>query len=218
MPFENKRAELAIKLNHVLLTQGITSPTMGSLAHSIGISRASLYTYFRNKDAIVEAVVARHLHFASLNPIPTSFVAEQFPKVLLDSLLFAGSTTERFLTELRLAYPTPANDLAQAQTQRRDQWREYLLRAQRAKYLVDDTIASVDFMMFHMEHAMSAILEAATHKDIDLLHAEEYLQNLVNTLLRGFVAAPEPALKLLAEQGPYEQRILQEFRDTYGRV
>lgn len=216
MPSEKdiRRDALVIKLNHVLLHEGISAPTMSSLAKSIGISRASLYLYFKNKEDIVEAAVSRHLTFISLNPVPTTFNPKRFPKVLLDSLLLLGSTTDIFLTQLHQLFPRLWEKLDSASNAHFEQWTKYAKEAQRAHYLIND--ANPDFMFFHMRASVRSILSSTTKREISPATAETYLLAFVTVLLRGITTEPDTALAQLANLEPYERRILTEFRETYA--
>jgi len=97
--------DLTIKLNHVILIQGFQKLSMSKLATAVGISRASLYLYFKNKDDIVQAVVDRHLKFIAEHPVPKQFSPATFLPIWLDSLLLMGSPPTTFTTDLRKGYP-----------------------------------------------------------------------------------------------------------------
>jgi AcrR family transcriptional regulator len=215
MPTENrsKRDALTVKLNHVLLREGIDAPTMSSLATSIGISRASLYLSFKNKADVVGEVVNRHLAFMKLNPIPATLHTEQFPKVFLDSLLLLGSTTDLFLSELHRSFPALWEQLNAAESAHFAQWNRYVAKAQRAHYLIKEM--SPDFLLFHMRTSVRSALASVSARDITLTDSQDYLRTFATVLLRGITTEPEAALARLAHLRPYENRIFTEFRETY---
>ena len=84
-----KRRQILEGANLVFLTQGFDAASMGAIAHQAGVSKGTLYVYFKNKDELFGAIIedqrrehARHLFAfepgegidAALTRVGTAFV------------------------------------------------------------------------------------------------------------------------------------------------
>ncbi|WP_174291087.1 TetR/AcrR family transcriptional regulator [Sphingomonas bacterium] len=71
------RSQVCAAANAVFIERGFASPTMEEIAQRAGIRRSTLYTHFREKDAILAAIAEDYIHevrevIAALpGPVPT---------------------------------------------------------------------------------------------------------------------------------------------------
>jgi AcrR family transcriptional regulator len=57
-----KRNEILIKAGELFMRYGIKSVSMDDLAREIGISKKTIYTYFKDKNVLVETIVATKMY------------------------------------------------------------------------------------------------------------------------------------------------------------
>ena len=96
-----KRRQILEGANHVFLTQGFDAASMGAIALEAGVSKGTLYVYFKNKDELFGAIIedqrqqhARHLFTfepgedvgAALTRVGTGFVRFMCEPGILSSL------------------------------------------------------------------------------------------------------------------------------------
>lgn len=76
------RSQVCAAATAVFIERGFVSPTMEEIAQRAGIRRSTLYTHFREKDAILAAIAEDYIHevrdvIAALpGPVPTSAEVE----------------------------------------------------------------------------------------------------------------------------------------------
>jgi len=208
-----KRQDLVIKLNHLILIKGFQTQSMSTLAQQVGVSRATLYLNFKNKDDLVEAVVTRHLTFIKDNQLP-AFEPTNFLSTWLKALLLLGSTTTTFMTELTTNYPTLASTLTTATEDYLQQLLAYLQQAQAANFLV--TNLTPEFMLFQAQALIAQILSEVRQHNLPLLTAETYLKATFTMQLNGLVQPEQQAALDSSQIATFEQTILAEFRATYA--
>jgi len=70
---EKKRAQILDGARAVFLVEGFDGASMGAIAHAAGVSKGTLYTYFKGKDELFTSLVAAYQNrsleetFRSLN-------------------------------------------------------------------------------------------------------------------------------------------------------
>ena len=207
---------LTTKLNHVILIEGFQKLSMSKLATAVGGSRASLYLYFKNKDEIVQAVVARHVKFIKEHPVPVHFATATFLPVWLDSLLLMGSTTETFTTELQRAYPELYQELSGAYRIYFHQLKAYVAQGQRAQFVRDNFPA--DFVIFQAESLVKSVLMQVREGQLRLDRAEVYLTATLDFQLTGLLVASVQEQLDMRQVAGFEATILREFRETYALI
>ncbi|WP_203640609.1 TetR/AcrR family transcriptional regulator [Levilactobacillus andaensis] len=208
--------ELTIKLNHVILIKGFQTVSMSKLAAAVNVSRASLYLYFKNKDEIVQAVVARHLQFIAEHPVPRHFAPATFLPIWLDSLLLMGSTTETFTTELKKAYPALYQQFTGAYRVYFGQLEVYVDQGQQANFIVKEFPAA--YVLFQAEALVQTVLQQVKTHQLTLDRAETYLAATLRLQLTGLlVPAVQEQLDMKQIEG-FKATILREFRATYALI
>ncbi|WP_125582239.1 TetR/AcrR family transcriptional regulator [Levilactobacillus cerevisiae] len=208
--------DLTIKLNHIILIEGFQKLSMSKLATAVGISRASLYLYFKNKDEIVQAVVDRHLKFIAEHPVPKQFSPTTFLPIWLDSLLLMGSTTDLFMADLRKGYPELFQTLSAAYQGYFAQLAVYVGQGQASHFFLD--LYSVDFVLFQAQTLVQGVLRQVQGRQLSLDHAGKYLEDTLHFQLAGLL--PRRSQEQLDEQqiAGFEATVLREFRETYALI
>jgi AcrR family transcriptional regulator len=207
---------LTIKLNHVILIEGFQKLSMSKLAAAVDVSRATLYIYFKNKDEIVQAVVARHLQFISENPVPKQFEAQSFLPIWLNSLLLMGSTTETFTTDLQHASPELAHQLNVAYRDYFQQLLTYIEQAQQAQFIRPDY--APEFVIFQAETLLKTVLQQVRSHQLTLAQAERYIEDGLKFQLQGLLTDDARGQVDIATIEPFKTVIMAEFRATYALI
>ncbi|MFC6180601.1 TetR/AcrR family transcriptional regulator [Lactiplantibacillus daowaiensis] len=208
------KRELVINLNHVILIKGFQTLSMSKLAQAVNVSRATLYLYFKNKDDLVQAVVARHLQFVTKRPVPTTFTATEFLPTWLDALLLMGSTTPTFMTELTHAYPTLARQLTQANQAYFNALITYLAQGQADGILTANL--TPDYMLFQADALIKAVLTQVQQHTLPLTQAEAYLSATLQLQWQALIV-PEQLPQLdTTSIHDFKQTVLTEFTATYS--
>ncbi|GKT03909.1 TetR/AcrR family transcriptional regulator [Furfurilactobacillus entadae] len=208
--------ELTIKLNHVILIEGFQKLSMSRLAAAVDVSRATLYLYFKNKDDIVQAVVARHFQFLTENPVPKQFTTASFLSVWLNSILLMGSTTDTFMTDLQRGYPELAQQLNAAYRDYFEQLAAYVTRGQTVGAVVPTY--SPGFVIFQADALVKTILQQVRLHQLSLDQAERYLEDGLSLQLQGLLTPEAQAQVDVATIKPFKAVILAEFRATYALI
>jgi len=207
---------LTIKLNHVILIEGFQKLSMSKLAAAVDVSRATLYSYFKNKDEIVQAVVARHLQFITENPVPEQFEATTFLPIWVNSLLLMGSTTETFTTDLQHVYPELAHQLSLAYHDYFQQLLAYVRQAQQVSFILPDY--APDFVIFQAEALLKTVLQQIRTHRLTLAQAERYIEDSLKLQLQGLLTPAAHGQVDMATIAPFKAVILAEFRATYALI
>ena len=111
---EEQRKKILIAAGKEMMARGVRVVTMDEIAAQVGMSKKTIYTYFKGKDEIVEAIFAAHFD-------------SQWGKVsgegggLIDRLRQHHSVCPQFLEDLRRYYPALLSDFLQRR-------REYVRR------------------------------------------------------------------------------------------
>jgi len=208
--------ELTIKLNHVILIQGFQKLSMSKLATAVGISRASLYLYFKNKDDIVQAVVDRQLKFIAEHPVPKQFSPATFLPIWLDSLLLMGATTTTFTADLRKGYPELSATFTAAYHDYFEQLRLYVGQAQTSQFIFD--LYTPDYVIFQAETLIRGVLDQVRSRQLSLDQADEYLASTLHLQLAGLLAPSSQAQLDVKQVAGFEATVLREFRETYALI
>lgn len=208
-----ERNDLVIKLNHLILSRGFQKQSMSALARQAGVSRATLYLNFKNKDDLVQAVVDRHLAFIHQHQVPP-FQNQNFLATWLNSLLLLGSTTPAFLADLQVGYPARAQQLHSATQTYLANLLTYLQQAQAANFLVSNL--SPAFMLFQAQSLITQILMQVQAHSLPITDAEAYFQATWTLQLNGLIRPDQLKQLDLTAVASFEQTILGEFRATYA--
>lgn len=206
--------DLTVKLSRVILIEGFQKLSMSKLAAAVGISRASLYLYFKNKDEIVQAVVARHLRFIAEHPVPKRFAPTNFLPIWLDSLLLMGATTDSFITDLRKAYPELCETFTAREQAYFDQLKVYVEQAQKSQFIFD--VYGADFVIFQARALIGSVLGQVRERQLSLNQASDYLEATLHLQLAGLLAASGQAKLDVKQVAGLEATVLREFRETYA--
>ncbi|WP_047999439.1 TetR/AcrR family transcriptional regulator [Lactiplantibacillus herbarum] len=207
---------LTIKLNHVILIEGFQKLSMSKLATAVDVSRATLYIYFKNKDEIVQAVVARHLQFITENPVPKQFETQNFLPIWLNSLLLMGSTTETFTTDLQHAYPELAHQLNMAYRDYFQQLRTYVVQGQQERVILPDY--TPEFVIFQAEALLKTVLQQVRSHQLTLDQAERYIEDGLKFQLQGLLTDDARSQVDITTIEPFKTVIMAEFRATYALI
>ncbi|BDZ30309.1 TetR/AcrR family transcriptional regulator [Lactiplantibacillus sp. WILCCON 0030] len=210
-----ERHDLVIKLNHLILIRGFQKQSMSTFAKEAGVSRATLYLNFKNKDDLVRAVVNRHLTFIQQHPV-AEFQAANFLPTWLNSLLLLGSTTTTFSTDLQVVYPELAQQLQQATKTYLADLLAYLRQAQTAHFLVSNLTPA--FMLFQAQALVTQILAQVQDHRLSLPTAESYLDATLAFQLNGLVEPHQQAQLNPDQIARFKTTILAEFRATYTLI
>ncbi|MCF6159988.1 MAG: TetR/AcrR family transcriptional regulator [Furfurilactobacillus sp.] len=210
------KSDLTIKLNHVILIDGFQKMSMGKLASAIDVSRATLYSYFENKEEIVQAVVARYLQFISDRPIPNTFTPDSFATVWLNSLLLMGSTTDRFNNDLQHGYPDLAYQLRAAEHEYFQRLLSYVEQAQQEDFI--EPTYDPNFALFQANSLTQSIIQQVRSKAITLDLAERYLKDGIDFSFAGLLTSTAKEHFDIQTIKPFEAVILSEFRKTYSLI
>lgn len=208
--------DLTVNLNHIILIEGFQKLSMSKMAAAVGVSRATLYLYFKNKDDVIQAVVARHFQFMTENPIPEQFAATSFSPVWLKSLLLMGATTETFMTDLRHNYPDLAQRLTQAYQDYFMQLVTYVGQAQAADFVL--ATYQADFVVFQAQTLVKGILQQVRAHQITLSQAETYLDDGIKLQLHGLLTPAALQQLDTSAEAPFKAVIFAEFRATYALI
>ncbi|WP_143462292.1 TetR/AcrR family transcriptional regulator [Levilactobacillus enshiensis] len=208
--------ELTAKLHHVILIKGFQTVSMSKLAAAVNVSRASLYLYFKSKDEIVQAVVARHLQFIAEHPVPRPFAPATFLPIWLDSLLLMGSTTETFTTELKRAYPALYQQLTGAHRVYFAQLEVYIDQAQQVEFI--DPALPADYVLFQAEALVQTVLQRVQAHQLTLDRAETYLVATLHLQLWGLLTPAGWEQIDTTHLESFKATILREFRATYALI
>lgn len=208
--------DLMRKLNQVILIEGFQKLSMGKLATAVGVSRASLYLYFKNKDDVIQAVVDRHLGFIAEHPVPRQFSAATFLPIWLASLQLMGTTTEQFLTDLRKNYPEHFQTVSEAQQAYLTQLEAYITQGQAQKVLMD--VYPADYVIFQAKTLIQGILTQIQHQQLTVDQASRYLEATLHLQLVSLLAANRQAKLDVKQVAGLESAVLRKFRETYALV
>lgn len=207
---------LTIRLNRVILIEGFQKLSMSKLAAAVNVSRASLYNNFKDKDEIVQAVVARHLKFIAEHPVPQRFAVSSFLPVWLYSLLLMGSTTTAFTVDLQRAYPDLYQDFTVAYRQYFERLEAYVAQGQQAQVILD--VFSADFVIFQAQSLVTTILDQVRHGQLPLDRAETYLAATLHFQLAGLLTTQAQGQFDVQQVAGFEATVLREFRETYALI
>ena len=208
--------DLTVNLNHIILIEGFQKLSMSKMATAVGVSRATLYLYFKNKDEVIQAVVARHFQFMTENPIPKQFSAASFSAVWLNSLLLMGATTETFMRDLRHNYPDLAQRLTQTYQDYFAQLVTYVDQAQTADFVL--ATYQADFVVFQAQTLVKEILQQVRAHQITLSQAETYLDDGITMQLHGLLTPAALQQLDTSAEAPFKAVIFAEFRATYALI
>ncbi|WP_395538315.1 TetR/AcrR family transcriptional regulator [Lactiplantibacillus pentosus] len=208
--------DLTVNLNHIILIEGFQKLSMSKMATAVGVSRATLYLYFKNKDEVIQAVVARHFQFMTENPIPKQFSAASFSAVWLNSLLLMGATTETFMSDLRHNYPDLAQRLTQTYQDYFAQLVTYVDQAQTADFVL--ATYQADFVVFQAQTLVKGILQQVRAHQITLSQAETYLDDGITMQLHGLLTPAALQQLDTSAEAPFKAVIFAEFRATYALI
>ncbi|MCT3247813.1 TetR/AcrR family transcriptional regulator [Lactiplantibacillus plantarum] len=208
--------DLTVNLNHIILIEGFQKLSMSKMATAVGVSRATLYLYFKNKDEVIQAVVARHFQFMTENPIPRQFSAASFSAVWLNSLLLMGATTETFMSDLRHNYPDLAQRLTQTYQDYFAQLVAYVDQAQTADFVL--ATYQADFVVFQAQTLVKGILQQVRAHQITLSQAETYLDDGITMQLHGLLTPAALQQLDTSAEAPFKAVIFAEFRATYALI
>lgn len=208
--------DLMRKLNQVVLIEGFQKLSMSKLAAAVGISRASLYLYFKNKDEVVQAVVERHLGFIAEHPVPQQFSPATFLPIWLASLQLMGTTTEQFMTDLRKAYPEHFQAVSESQQDYFAQLEAYITQGQAQKVLMD--VYPADFVIFQAQTLIQGILTRVQHRQLAVDQAGRYVEATLHLQLVSLLAANSQAKLDVKQVAGLEAAVLRKFRETYALI
>lgn len=208
--------DLMRKLNQVVLIEGFQKLSMGKLAAAVGISRASLYLYFKNKDEVVQAVVERHLGFIAEHPVPQQFSPATFLPIWLASLQLMGTTTERFMADLRTHYPEHFQAVSEAQQDYFAQLETYITQGQAQKVLMD--VYPADFVIFQAQTLIQGILTRVQYRQLAVDQAGRYVEATLHLQLVSLLAANSQARLDVKQVAGLEAAVLRKFRETYALI
>ncbi|MFC6289805.1 TetR/AcrR family transcriptional regulator [Levilactobacillus angrenensis] len=208
--------DLMRKLSQVVLIEGFQKSSMSKLATAVGISRASLYLHFKNKDEVVQAVVERHLGFIAEHPVPQQFSPATFLPIWLASLQLMGTTTEQFMTDLRRAYPEHFQAVSEAQQDYFAQLETYITQGQAQKVLMD--VYPADFVIFQAQTLIQGILTRVQHRQLAVDQAGRYVEAILHLQLVSLLAANSQARLDVKQVAGLEAAVLRKFRETYALI
>ncbi|WP_125589128.1 TetR/AcrR family transcriptional regulator [Companilactobacillus jidongensis] len=210
----DKREELIIKLNHIILIKGFQKSSMATLAKNIGISRASLYLYFKNKDEIIQAVVNRHLEFIKNNQFNDTDNPDDLTKALLNTMLLTGSSTTTFENELRDAYPQLFVEFQNSYEDYFNKFSSFYKSMQKKKYFVENI--SAEFVVFQNKATINEILKQTLNDKLAINHAENFLNEYFISQLNSIVEPVTREQMNLQKIEGFKKSIITEFRTTYS--
>ncbi|WP_179395374.1 TetR/AcrR family transcriptional regulator [Lacticaseibacillus absianus] len=208
-----RQETLAVALNHAVLAHGFAKSSMNTLAQQVHISRATLYLYFKNKEAVIAAVCARHHTFLQRNqPKTLPLSAAGYLTLRLNTMLLLGARSPVFRADLAAQYPARAAALdadyarytAEAVTQ--------LQTLQQAKILAPtvhcETLIPQDELLITGALRQVIAAELAVEDAVTLLR--DYFESAVRGTVVDGLALPFAAV------APLTERVLAELRDTYA--
>lgn len=204
------REKLTIKLNHVILVQGFRNLTMAQLAKKAGVSRATMYLHFKNKDEIVEAVVSRHTDFISHNSIAEKPTINNLQKTLLNYSLIIGSTTELFLHELSKDYPQLYNNLSDQTQIYRQNMIQFLTNTSESKLL--KTNVDPNYLVLQIELTIRGLLQQVQDQTISLQTGEKDLKLAFEFISTSYFGS----LPKQTDVNDLSERVIAEYYDTYS--
>ncbi|KRN28232.1 hypothetical protein IV38_GL001686 [Lactobacillus selangorensis] len=201
--------KLTIKLNHIVLVKGFEQLSMTQLAKLAGVSRATLYAYFKNKDEIVRSVVDRHDQFIQQHAIPTEIKAEDVPTVLLNALLVIGSTTDQFEQELQHSMPQLYRTFYQTYRHYLADLEAYYAQAEQQGIMRTD--AHPHYLVFQNILNVRGTLKQVEQHHLTLEKGAHFLRDYFQVQLTVLFKLDQPLLP-----AALVQRILAEYEATYS--
>lgn len=207
------KEKLVIKFNHIILIQGFNNFSMAQLAKMADISRATLYTHFKNKEEIVESVVERHLRFIQTHPLPDKAKKDNFLQTIINSLLLIGSTTDNFESELKNSYPRMYREFTQSIDEYLNQLLDYYQKAQAEGLLIKEV--TPEYLLFQNKLNIRGILKNVQEGNLTLDQGEKYL---IEYFLLQMHSLTGTKVKITSEVSKFKDVIINEYYDTYSLV
>lgn len=210
----DKRTQLVIKLNHVVSAHGFAQLSMAKIASLAGVSRATLYGYFKNKDAIIEAVVARHLLFIQRNmAAKVAQSTDGYALLRLNAQLLIGAQAPIFRADLNQGLPELSHQLEQSY----DSFREFTVTQLSQLQAAGIVQANLDpAIMFRQDEIfIPAVIEDVMSHQRPLLETENLLTSYLTTQLAGSVTSPSEVEAAMNATSQFRETIYQELMSTY---
>lgn len=108
---EEQRRNILITAGKEMAARGIRAVTMDEIASRLGISKKTIYTYFKDKDAIVEAIFTTHItHLFTDEQPQAGDIAEQLATHMLYLARHTHTVCPQFTEDLRRFYPELLSD------------------------------------------------------------------------------------------------------------
>lgn len=108
---EEQRKKILVTAGREMASRGIRAVTMDEIAARLGISKRTIYTYFKDKDAIVEAIFSAHIqHQFSYDAPATGDIVEQLASHLMRTAQHTHSVCRQCTEDLRRFYPSLLHD------------------------------------------------------------------------------------------------------------
>lgn len=210
----DRKAELTITLNHIILARGFDKLSMAQLAQLAGVSRATLYLYFKNKAEIVAAVTGRHLDFVARQlKVKHKYTVAGYQQLRLASLLLIGSVSAIFLTELRREYPKISQQLEESSQQFKQQTIQQLTKF-KTKGIISDQV-DVTTLSLQDEVLVTGSIHKAVTGEWTFEKIRTVLLNYFVVTMNGTIAVANQDQFDLAESQDFRDRIFAELYATF---
>ncbi|WP_462398842.1 TetR/AcrR family transcriptional regulator [Lacticaseibacillus pantheris] len=211
---DDKKTALTITLNHVVVAHGFAKLSMNRLASLAGVSRATLYLYFSNKDEIVDAAIGRHLQFIAANTLSTVDPSPaQYVRTRINTLLLLGSMSPVLHNDLRAARPDLAAKLNSGYRNFQAGIITQLETDMAASVITDTTHATTLYQQDHL--FVRSVITSLTDDSIDTVAAQAVLTSYLTGAVRGTLRDPTATAAAFADNADFISTIWGEMQATY---
>ncbi|WP_317766373.1 TetR/AcrR family transcriptional regulator [Pediococcus ethanolidurans] len=210
----DRKAKLTIILNHIILTRGFSTLSMAQLAKLAGVSRATLYLYFKNKGEIVSAVTKRHIDFISKQmQVNTENNVSVYQNIRLSMLLLTGSVSEIFLAELRREYPEMAQQLEES-TDYFEKKTSQKLRELQQNNIISEEV-DIDALVLQDSALVTASIRKALNGEWSFEQIKTVFLNYFVSTMKGTVSKDEESQLNFEQTKAFQKRIFSELYATF---
>lgn len=103
---EEQRKNILVTAGREMASRGIRAVTMDEIATRLGISKKTIYTYFKDKDEIVEAIFTAHIQHQFCDKSPAAGnIVEQLATHMMHTAQHTHSVCRQCTEDLRRFYP-----------------------------------------------------------------------------------------------------------------
>ncbi len=199
---ERNRTELLEKVRHLFFVEGFSKLSMETIAAKVGASKATLYKYFPNKDALVAATV----------DLQMGDIAENLERALGQGGSFAGRFAAFFSVIFGIIQPSVRAFINDVMTNAPREWlRIEAFRRERVFPRLEALIAEgmeLGFMRRDLRPEtltplIVAIIDQVARPSLILelpLTLEETMNTLIRILMQGILS--DSGRRLLEQSGP----------------